>query len=81
MTPFEQSIQWLVSTTVDFWILLKFLFLVGLLIYIAFAMVVIRQVAMMSRTLAGDFNLMLKLITWIHLGVAVGVFVLAWIVL
>lgn len=81
MTPFEQFIQSLVSVIMNPWILVKFLLLIGFLIYIAFAVVVIRQVALMARTLTGDFNRWLKLVTWLHLGVAIGVFVLALVIL
>jgi hypothetical protein len=81
MTPFEQFIQSLASASFDPWILVKFLFLVALLIYIAFAVVVVRQVGLMSRTLDGAFNLPLKLIAWLHLGVAIGVWVLALVIL
>lgn len=81
MTPFEKFIQSLTLTTFDPWFFIKLLFLAALSIYVAFAVVVVRQVAMMSRTVKGSLNWLLKLITWIHFGVAVGVFVLALIVL
>ena len=63
------------------WILLKFLFLIAFLLYIAFAVIVIRQVKLMGQTLNGALNLPLKLIAWVHFLVAVSVFVLALVVL
>lgn len=81
MTPFEQFIQFLVSLTISPWIFVKLLFLLGLLIYVAFAIIVVRQVKLMSQTLNGAFDLPLKLISWVHLGVALAVFIFAWMIL
>ncbi|PIU02116.1 hypothetical protein COT66_01890 [Candidatus Shapirobacteria bacterium CG09_land_8_20_14_0_10_49_15] len=65
----------------DPWIFLKILFLMGFFIYLAFAVIVVRQVKLMSQTLNGILDLPLKMIAWIHLLVAIGVFLLALIVL
>jgi hypothetical protein len=81
MSPFEQLLQNLSGTTFNPWVLVKLLFLLGLLVYVAFAAVVIRQVGIMNRTLNASFNTFLRLIAWIHLGVAVGIWLLAWRVL
>ena len=81
MTPFEQLVQFLTSVSTNPWVLIKPLFLVAFLLYIAFAVVVVRQVKMMRQTLNGILDLPLKLISLVHLGVAVFVFILALIVL
>jgi len=83
MTPFEQFIQFLVNLgpSFTFWWLVKILFLIGLGLYLAFAVIVVRQVKMMSQALDGSFNLVIKFISWVHLGVAIGVFILAWVIL
>jgi len=65
----------------DPWIFLKILFLMGFFIYLAFAVIVVRQVKLMSQTLNGILDLPLKMIAWIHLLAALIVFVLAVVIL
>lgn len=83
MTPFEKFIQFLVnfSPALTVWLLVKILFLAGLAIYIAFAVIVVRQVNLMIQALNGGFDFPIKLISWIHLGVAIAVFLLALVIL
>lgn len=81
MTPADRFLQFLAVLVVNPWILLKGLFLVAFLLYIAFAVIVVRQVKLMSQTLNGVLNLPLKLIAWVHLLVALIAFVLALIIL
>lgn len=83
MTPFERLIQFLVnfSPALTVWLLVKILFLAGLAIYIAFAVIVVRQVNLMIQALNGGFDFPIKLISWIHLGVAIAVFLLALVIL
>jgi len=38
---------------------------------------VIRQVGLMSKTLNGEFSILLKFIAWVHLIISFGVFLLA----
>ena len=79
MTPVEQLLQGIL--TLDVWGVVKFFVLFGLLLYIVFAVVVIRQVQLMSHSLNGTLDLPLRLIALIHLGLTVGVFLLALLVL
>jgi hypothetical protein len=83
MTPFEKFIQFLInfSPALTIWFLVKILFLIGLAIYIAFAVIVIRQVNLMTQALNGSFDFPIKLVSWIHLGVAIAVFFLALVIL
>jgi len=81
MTPFDQLIQFLASLTFNPWIFVKLLFLIGLLVYLAFAVIVVRQVNLMTRTLSTKFEVRLKFISWAHLIVAIGVFLLAIVIL
>ena len=55
----------------------KLLMLVGMLIYIIFAAVMVRQEKLMSDVLEEGFEPMLRLLTWVHLAASVGVFILA----
>jgi len=79
MTQADQFIQFLADLVRDFniWFLVKILFLIGLTIYLAFAVIVIRQVGLMSKTVNGPLETPIKSIAWIHLLVAIGVFLLA----
>ncbi len=79
MTPFDKFISFLAETLPHFsiWWLVKGLFILGLGLYIAFAAIVIRQIGLMAKTLNGEFVSSLKLIGWVHLGVAFFVFFLA----
>ena len=79
MTPFENLLEFLAETIpgLSIWSFVKILFLVFLFLYIAFALIVTRQVGLMSRTLDGEFAFPVKVVAWLHLLVAVGVFLLA----
>jgi len=83
MTPFDQLVEFLASLSLKLsvWLLVKVLVLIALLIYLAFAGVVVRQVALMTRTLNDDSETTLKFIAWLHLGAAIFVFVLALLIL
>lgn len=83
MTPFERFLAFLatIGPGLTIWILVKFLFLVGLGIYILFAVIIIRQVDLMNRTLKGTLDVSVRVLAWIHFLAAVFVFVLAWLIL
>jgi hypothetical protein len=81
MTPFDQLIQFLTSLGSNPWVLVKPLFLIGFLLYIAFAVIIVRQVKMMRQTLNGILDLPLKLIALVHLGIAIFIFLIALIIL
>lgn len=72
MTPFEKLIEYLATVSFSFSWVFKGLFLFGMLFYLAFGVIVIRQVSLMSRTLKGSFDLPIKVIAWIHLGMIIG---------
>lgn len=59
------------------WLLAKLLVCFGLFIYLFFALLVLRQVDLMAKTLNGALNLPLKMIAWAHLSVALIIFLLA----
>lgn len=66
---------------IDIWFLTKILFLVGLTVYVVFAAVVVRQVYLMIETLEVGFEMPVRALVWLHLAVAIGVFVLAFVLL
>ena len=63
------------------WVVVKLLFLFALLIYIIFCLVIVRQVNLMTETLDVGFESPLKLAAVAHLILAIGVFILALIIL
>jgi len=72
MTPFEKLIEYLATLSFSFNWVFKALLLFGMLFYLAFGVIVVRQVSLMSKTLESSFDLPIKLIAWIHLGMIVG---------
>lgn len=83
MTPAEQFIKFLGNFILNFniWWLVKALFVIGFGIYIAFSVIVVRQVGLMAKTVQTNYNLPIKLIAWVHLCAAVLVFLLALLML
>ena len=59
----------------------KILTLLGIVVYIIFAAVMVRQEKLMSDVLEEGFEPFLKLLTWFHLLISIGLFVLALLIL
>lgn len=59
----------------------KIFTLVGLGVYGIFALVMVRQEQLMAKTLEAQFEPIIRLLVWIHLLAALGVFVLGLILL
>ncbi|HCM82475.1 MAG: hypothetical protein UW37_C0007G0028 [Candidatus Gottesmanbacteria bacterium GW2011_GWA2_44_17] len=72
MTPDVDTIVWLG---------MKLMMLVGLGIYIVFAFIIVRQEQLMSKTLEAASERIISILTWLHLGAAVVVFMLALLIL
>jgi len=68
MTGFDQLLGLLGGVTV--WDGVKWLMVLGLVLYGVFGVVVVRQVQLMSRTVNGALEWPLKMLAWAHLGVA-----------
>lgn len=66
---------------ISVWLAVKIFTLLFLGIYIVFALVVIRQIALMSGTLDMGLNLPIRFIGWGHFLFAVGIFVIALLIL
>lgn len=66
---------------VSVWFIAKIMYLIALAVYAVFAIVVVRQVRLMVDTLEVGFELPIQVIAWGHLIFALGVFVLAVIIL
>lgn len=61
--------------------LVKAMFVVGLFMYTAFAVVVIRQVTTMSEAVESEANIIFKVLSWIHLAMSILLFIAALTVL
>lgn len=59
-------------------IFLRWAILIILVFYVIFALVIVRQVDLMSKTLITPVSPLLKAIAILHAGFAIGLLVLAW---
>lgn len=66
---------------VSIWLIVKVFVLLALAIYLVFAMVIIKQVSLMITTLEVGFEIPIRLLAWGHFLFALGIFVLALIIL
>ena len=83
MTPFDQFIHSLSISSFDslLWVFVKILFVIGFALYLAFAVVVVRQVKIMGEVIEGLSIWSLRILAWVHLLVAILIFLLSLIVL
>jgi len=73
------NLNWLYNLTA--FVLVKWFLVVGLMMYTAFAVVIIRQVKVMSEAIEDEFNGLITMFAWVHLAVAIFLTVLAVVVL
>lgn len=66
---------------VSIWSIAKICVLIALVVYIVFSIVVVRQVHLMTDTLEVGFESEVRTLSFIHLFIAIGIFVLALIIL
>ena len=66
---------------VSAWLIAKIFVLIALGLYIIFAAVVVKQVGLMIKTIEVGFEATIKLIAWGHLLFALGIFIIAIIIL
>lgn len=59
----------------NFWSLGKIFVLIGLLVYVIFAFVMVRQVKLMTEVVNGLMTQTLRLISWVFFLFSVGVFI------
>jgi len=76
---FERLVTYL--SLVQFLSVVKVLVLFCLLLYLVFAVVIIKQVNLMRRSLNGILEWPLPVLAWIHFGFALSVFLLAAVIL
>ncbi|HBC72426.1 MAG: hypothetical protein UX91_C0001G0131 [Candidatus Amesbacteria bacterium GW2011_GWB1_47_19] len=61
--------------------IVKGFFVAGLLMYCAFALIIVRQTGVMSETIEAKYNGVLRAFAWIHLLMAVGLVAVAVVIL
>lgn len=66
---------------ISIWSVAKVAVIFALFVYVLFAVIVVRQVKLMGKTLNGNLNLPLRIISWIHLLLALLVVFLAFVIL
>lgn len=66
---------------ISVWQVVKVAVLFALLLYIVFALVIVKQAKIMTETLEIGFEKMIRMIAWFHLLFSFGVFILALIIL
>lgn len=64
-----------------FWVGFKILVLLAFLLYIFFAVIVVRQVHLMSKTFVTSAEPLLKLLAYTHLLFALGILFFAYVIL
>lgn len=70
---FDQILAFILSLSV--WQVVKAAALLGVLLYLFFALVIVRQVSLMLDALAVELEGLIRAVAWIHLLLVVGVFV------
>ncbi len=58
--------------------IIKWFLLAGLVMYLAFAGIIVRQVGVMSETIQDPLNPLIKLFAWVHLIMTIGLIVIVW---
>lgn len=82
MENFTFVSQFLENPNLALWLVVKILFVIGLGLYLVFPILALRQIKAFDRILGFYvFDLPLRLVAWVHLAVAVLVFLLALIAL
>jgi len=72
----------MMSTLLPFiFVAIKIIIIVGLLVYVAFASIIVRQEQLMTNVLEEGFESVLRVIVLVHLAASIGVLVLAFMLL
>lgn len=77
--PLDRLFDFIFS--IQIWDVAKLVASLTLLLYVIFAWIVVRQVNLMARTLIVPIDLPIKMVAWIHLGLAIFLFLLALVIL
>ena len=73
------DIAWLLNITI--FDVVKWFLVVGLIMYSAFAAIIVRQVSVMSQALEAEYNGLVALFAWAHLAMSILILILALVIL
>lgn len=73
------NLSWIYGLTA--FTIVKWFLVVGLVMYTAFAIIIVKQVSVMSEAIEDGFNGLISVFAWVHLAVAIFLTVLAVVVL
>jgi len=59
------------------WMLVKGMFVLGLFVYLMFALIIVRQSQIMNETIEGRYNQVVRLGSWLHFGLTLFILVMA----
>ncbi len=62
-------------------IFVKLIVLFSLLMYLSFSIVVIRQAQLMTRTVTGELDRVIQVLSWVLFVISAGIFIVALIIL
>jgi hypothetical protein len=65
----------------DVWLIAKFVSIIGMIIYLIFSLVVVRQVQLMTDTLQVPHERFVRILSFAHFLFAAGVLILAYLIL
>lgn len=71
--PFDQILSILLGLNI--WQVVKGFLLLGILLYLVFAVVIIRQINLMFDALEVELEWVIKFVAWLHLFLVIGMFV------
>lgn len=77
-TIFDPNSPFLIAMPVVF-LAFQFLFLVAFALYVIYTFVIVRQTGLMARTVSAPLEPVLKLLSWIHFGGALLIWVMAFL--
>lgn len=69
------------NTELVMWLGVKLMILLGIVIYIVFAGVIVRQEQLMTKTMEAKSKILLSFLVWLHLAIAIVLFFLALLLL
>jgi len=70
-----------INSLIDIWKFAKIIYLFVFFLYIVFAVIIVRQVKIMAKTLTGALENNFRIASLLHLVLAIGLFFLALIIL
>lgn len=63
------------------WIFIKIMFVIGLVVYLMFGLIIVRQAQIMNETIEAKHNGVVKMGAWLHFGLTLFILIVAILVL